>query len=56
MAWRGLLLIGGLFFAAPGDVIPGVSHLHMTLVGAMLSAPVLFFARMKRRRAAGITG
>ena len=50
MAARVLLLIGGLFFAAPGDVIPGVSHLHMTLIGIVLCAPVLLFARTKRRR------
>ncbi|MEO9903462.1 TRAP transporter fused permease subunit [Nisaea sp.] len=50
MAARGLLLVGGLFFAAPGDVIPGLSHLHMTLIGGTLSVPVLLFARMNRRR------
>ncbi|MEP3114893.1 TRAP transporter fused permease subunit [Nisaea sp.] len=50
MAARGLLLVGGLFFAAPGDVIPGLSHLHMTLIGGVLSVPVLLFARMNRRR------
>lgn len=50
MAARVLLLVGGLFFAAPGEVIPGVSHLHMTLVGLVLCVPVLFFARMNRRK------
>ncbi|WP_420404521.1 TRAP transporter permease [Nisaea sp.] len=45
-----LLLLGGLFFAAPGDVIPGVSHLQMGMIGALLAAPVLFYARMNRRR------
>ena len=50
MAARGLLLLGGLFFAAPGDVVPGLSHLHMTLIGGVLSLPVLLFARMNRRR------
>jgi len=50
MAARGLLLLGGLFFAAPGDVVPGLSHLHMTLIGGILSLPVLLFARMNRRR------
>ncbi|WP_193170184.1 TRAP transporter permease [Nisaea nitritireducens] len=56
MAARGLLLVGGLFFAAPGDVIPGVSHLHMTLIGGVLSVPVLLFARMNRRRAEAAIG
>lgn len=50
MAARVLLLIGGLFFAAPGEVISGVSHLHMTLIGLVLCAPVLLFARMNRRK------
>jgi TRAP-type uncharacterized transport system fused permease subunit len=45
-----LLLLGGLFFAAPGDIIPGVSHLQMGLIGALLAAPVLFYARMNRRK------
>ncbi len=56
MAARGLLLVGGLFFAAPGDVIPGMSHLHMTLIGGILSLPVLLFARMNRRRAEAVIG
>jgi len=56
MAARGLLLFGGLFFAAPGDVIPGVSHLHMTLIGGVLSVPVLLFARMNRRKAEATIG
>lgn len=51
---KALLLLGGLFFAAPGDVIPGVSHLQMGLIGACLGAPVLFYARMKRRREAAL--
>lgn len=50
MAARGLLLVGGLFFAAPGDVIPGMSHLHMTLIGLVLCTPVVLFARINRRR------
>ncbi|WP_193179696.1 TRAP transporter permease [Nisaea sediminum] len=49
-----LLLLGGLFFAAPGDVIPGVSHLQMGMIGALLAAPVLFYARMNRRREAAL--
>ncbi|UUX50641.1 TRAP transporter fused permease subunit [Nisaea acidiphila] len=49
-----LLLLGGLFFAAPGDVIPGVSHLQMGLIGALLGAPVLIYARMNRRRESAV--
>jgi len=49
-----LLLLGGLFFAAPGDVIPGVSHLQMGIIGAVLAAPVLFYARLNRRREAAL--
>ena len=56
MVARVLLLVGGLFLAAPGEVIPGVSHLHMTLAGVVLCTPVLLFARMNRRKEKAVTG
>lgn len=49
-----LLLLGGLFFAAPGDVIPGVSHLQMGMIGAALGSPVLIHAWISRRRQAAL--
>lgn len=48
---RGLLLCAGLFFAAPGDTIPGISHLGMSVTGLALAVPVVALVLVQRRRA-----
>ena len=48
LALRVLLVLGGLFFAAPGGVLPGLGHFAMAGIGLLLAAPVLAVVRMKR--------
>ena len=47
LALRALLVVGGLFFAAPGGVLPGLGHFAMAGIGLLLAAPVLAVVRMK---------
>ncbi len=50
-ALRALIVVAGLFFAAPGGVLPGIGHFAMAGIGLALAAPALLIARA--RRAAG---
>lgn len=50
---RGLQLVGGLCFAAPGGIVAGLSHVSMALIGLALAAPALAIAmRHERQQAA----
>ncbi|MCB1548012.1 MAG: TRAP transporter fused permease subunit [Hyphomicrobiaceae bacterium] len=46
-AMRGLLFVGGLFFAAPGNIGLGLGHLGMSLIGLMLALPPLLYVRVR---------
>jgi len=48
------LFLAGLVFAAPGNVGLGLTHLHLSLIGAALGAPILALAWRRRRRARAI--
>ncbi|HVL74303.1 MAG TPA: TRAP transporter large permease subunit, partial [Beijerinckiaceae bacterium] len=48
---RTFLFVGGLFFAAPGNVVAGLSHLDMSLIGLVLASPA-FASRFFRPRPA----
>lgn len=48
---RLLVFIGGLFFAAPGDVVAGLDHFAMSGIGLVLAGPALFLIRLQRRAA-----
>lgn len=41
LALRGLLFIGGLFFASPGAAGLGLGHTHMSLIGLAVGLPAL---------------
>ncbi|MDJ0943681.1 MAG: TRAP transporter fused permease subunit [Kiloniellales bacterium] len=52
-AWiapRALLVAGGLFFAAPGGVLPGLGDLAMAGIGLALALPGLLIIRAKGAR------
>ncbi len=48
---RALLLTGGLFFAAPGGVLPGFGHAAMAGIGLALALPGLLITRIKSAQA-----
>ena len=53
LAWiapRALLVVGGLFFAAPGGVLPGLGHAALAGIGLALSLPGLLIIRAKGAR------
>lgn len=54
LAWlmRGIVIAGGLFFAAPGDVIPGLGHLAMAGIGLALALPGLLYGHLRAGRPA----
>ena len=52
-AWiglRALVVVGGLFFAAPGGVLAGLDHFAMSGIGLLLAGPALAIARVRRAR------
>lgn len=52
---RVVLFLGGLCFAAPGNIGLGLNHLEMSAIGALLAVPALLRARLLRRKeAAGV--
>jgi TRAP-type uncharacterized transport system fused permease subunit len=51
LAMRALLMVSGLLFAAPGDVVPGLGHFAMSAVGLTLALPPLLYVRAKGQRA-----
>jgi TRAP-type uncharacterized transport system fused permease subunit len=53
LSWllRLVLVTGGLFFAAPGGVVPGLGHFAMSGLGLLLAAPALLYLRVRTTRA-----
>lgn len=49
---RALLFLGGLAFAAPGNIGLGLNHIEMSLIGLALAAPPLAYIRVTARRRA----
>ncbi len=47
---RALQAVGGLFFAAPGEVIPGLGHLGTAMIGLALALPSLAVTFQRGRR------
>ena len=53
LAWivpRALLVVGGLFFAAPGGVLPGLGHAALAGIGLALALPGLLIIRARGDR------
>ncbi|MBX6368274.1 MAG: hypothetical protein IRZ04_09835, partial [Rhodospirillales bacterium] len=46
------LLLGGLAFAAPGNIGLGLNHIETSLIGLALAAPALAYIRVASRRRA----
>jgi len=55
LAMRPLLMVSGLMFAAPGDVVPGLGHLAMSAIGLILALPPLLYLRARSQRATAPT-
>ncbi len=50
---RVILFVGGLFFASPGSIGLGLTHMHMSLIGLAVGLPALLLTWLENRNTSG---